>query len=73
MAKVDNAPVEVTGIWLVRIGDAAIVRAEIGGQWVEVIREGYDGSYSHIVEPGGMRLAAVDARKIVDDRDKGSH
>lgn len=49
-----TAPVSVTGIWLKRIGDDVIVDAEICGQWVEVIREHHDGSFSHIVEPGGM-------------------
>jgi len=60
--KIDNAPVAVTGIWLVRLGDHAIVKAEIDGVWVEVIREGYDGSFSHIVEPGGMRGARDKAK-----------
>jgi hypothetical protein len=60
-----NEPVGVTGIWLVRIGDAAIVKAEIDGHWVEVIREGFDGFYSHIVEPGGMRAASKKAREPV--------
>ena len=47
--------VPVTGIWLLRLGDHAIVRAEIDGKWVEVIREHVGGSFSHIVEPAGMR------------------
>ena len=51
----DNTAVPVTGIHLLRIGDQAIVRAEIDGVWVEVIREHVDGSFSHIVEPAGMR------------------
>ena len=63
--KIHNAPVAVTGIWLVRIGNEAIVRAEIDGAWVDVIREGFDGSYSHIVEPGGMRRARDKALEAV--------
>ena len=54
----DYEPVEVTGIWLLRLGNDVFVKAEIDGAWVEVIREGIDGSFSHIVEPGGMRKAA---------------
>jgi len=60
--KIDNTPVAVTGIWLVRSGGHAVVLAEIDGVWVEVIREGYDGSFSHIVEPGGMRWARDKAK-----------
>ncbi len=53
--------VPVTGIHLVRIGGHVIVKAEIDGQWVEVIREWHDGSFSHIVEPLGMRRRQADA------------
>lgn len=49
---------EVTGIHLLQLGDYVIVRAEIDGRWVEVIREHHEGSFSHIVEPGGMRRCA---------------
>jgi len=55
---VSKKGIEVTGIHLLRLGDYAIVNAEIDGQWVEVIKERYDGSFSHIVEPDGMRKAA---------------
>lgn len=51
-------PVEITGIHLVRIGEYAIVTAEIDGKWIEVIRERADDSYSHIVSADGMRSAA---------------
>lgn len=51
------ASVGVTGIHLKRIGDYVIVSAEIGGRWVDVINERHDGSFSHIVEPGGMLKA----------------
>jgi hypothetical protein len=56
--KIDNKPVEVTGIHLFRLGSRVIVKAEIDGHWVEVIREVWDANFSHIVEPGGMRHAA---------------
>lgn len=49
--------VVVTGIHLFRLGDYVVVRAEVDGKWVEVIRERFDGSFSHIVEPGGIRAA----------------
>lgn len=54
-------PVPVTGIHLVRLGDYVVVKAEIDGKWVEVIREHHDGSFSHIVEPNGMRSRAQKA------------
>lgn len=53
--------VPVTGIQLVRLGDYVVVRAEIDGKWVDVIREHHDGSFSHIVEPLGMRRRQADA------------
>jgi hypothetical protein len=51
--------VSVTGIHLVAEGGDAVVRVEIDGRWVEVIREGLDGPFSHIVEPGGIEQAAA--------------
>jgi hypothetical protein len=54
-----NNPVAVTGIHLLRIGDSVIVRVEIDGKWVEVIREQVDGLFSHIVEPSGIRARAL--------------
>ncbi len=56
-----QTPVPVSGIHLVRIGDYVVVKAEIDGKWVEVIREHHDGSFSHIVEPLGMRRRQADA------------
>src|SRR5690606_17473032 len=50
----DKEPVGVTAIWLKNIGEHVIVEAEIGGKWVEIIRERADGAYSHIVESGGI-------------------
>lgn len=53
--------IEVMGIHLLRLGSYVIVRAEIDGRWVEVIKE-YDPDgktpFSHIVEPGGIREAS---------------
>ena len=49
--------VPVEGIRLRKDGDYTVVDAEIGGTWVEVIRERSDGAFCHIVEPGGMFAA----------------
>lgn len=66
-------PVAVTGIHLVKSGAFTLVRAEIDGRWIEVIREHSDGPFSHIVEPGGMRQAARTSQETnmsaEDDRD----
>ena len=48
----DNVP--VMGIRLRTDGDYAVVDAEIGGSWIEVIRERSDGEFCHIVEPSGI-------------------
>lgn len=37
-------------VWLRREGDHAIVLVEVDGEWREVIRERYDGQFSHIWE-----------------------
>ena len=55
------APIAVEGVWLVRLGDQAIVRVEIDGRWIDVIEEHIDGSFSHIVEPAGIRGRAEKA------------
>jgi hypothetical protein len=47
----------LTAVMLVRKGDYVAVEVEIDGRWVEVIRERYDGYFSHIVEPAGIRRA----------------
>lgn len=62
---------EVTAIKLVRLGRDAVVLAEMLGRWVEVIREPYDGCYSHIIEDGGLRRAAAEALAIGDLVDSG--
>ena len=46
--------IEITGVWLVRLGDKAIVRVEIDGRWIDVIEEHAEGSFSHIAETGGI-------------------
>ena len=46
--------VPVMGIRLRKEGEYTIVDAEIGGVWIEVIRERSDGEFCHIVEPSGM-------------------
>lgn len=49
-------------IWLRREGDFAVVLVEkTKGVWVEVIRERYDGAFSHIVEPSGIETALAKA------------
>lgn len=51
--------VSVSGIHLVAEGRDIVVRAEVDGRWVEVIRELNDGPISHIVEPGGIQKGKV--------------
>lgn len=46
--------VPVAGIRLRKDGQHTVVDAEIGGAWIEVIRERTDGEFCHIVEPDGM-------------------
>lgn len=52
-------PVCITGVWLRREGAEhsgdAVVLVEFGGEWVEIIRERFDGNFSHIAEPLGIR------------------
>jgi hypothetical protein len=47
----------ISGLWLRQEGSDAVVLIEVGGHFVEVIRERSDGPFSHIVEPAGMRNA----------------
>ena len=54
----DKQEICVTGIHLLRLDPYVVVRAEINGKWVDVIRECLDGQFSHIVEPEGMMDAA---------------
>jgi hypothetical protein len=46
--------VPVAGIRLRKSDEHTIVDAEIGGIWVEIIRERSDGEFCHIVEPNGI-------------------
>jgi hypothetical protein len=41
-------------IHLMRQGQHAVVEVEVGELWIPVIRELYDGNFSHIVEPVGI-------------------
>lgn len=52
MSNDDFAP--VMGIRLRKEGKHTVVDAEIGGDWIEVIRELSDGEFCHIVEPSGI-------------------
>jgi hypothetical protein len=58
--------IKITGVSLYRIGKDAIVSLEIGGRWVEVIRERADANYSHICEEGGIAKALTDADRAKD-------
>jgi len=50
--------VAISAVQLFRLGDHAIVRVEVDGEWREVISERIDGSFSHIAEVAGIRAAA---------------
>jgi len=52
MKQAESIP--VLGIRLRKAGKYTVVDAEIGGTWIEVIRELSDGEFCHIVEPSGM-------------------
>jgi hypothetical protein len=58
-----KAPVCVTGVMLRGDGIGAecdmVVSVEIGGLWVDVIRERNSDTISHIVEPLGIRNAQL--------------
>jgi hypothetical protein len=45
----------ITAIHLVRTGNHVLVKAEIDGRFITVIKEHADGVFSHIVEEGGMQ------------------
>jgi hypothetical protein len=64
-AEVSEDAITITGIHLMRHSEHVCVSVEIGGKWVEVIRERHDGSFSHIVEPSGMRKAALMAGLVI--------
>jgi hypothetical protein len=52
---------EITAVWLKRLGDRVLVEAEIGGRWVPLIEEHFDGAFSHIIETGGIRKRLSDS------------
>jgi hypothetical protein len=58
----DDEPitVEITAIWLRRIGNELHVCAEIDGEWRRVITELVDGNISHIAETNGIASAPLD-------------
>ena len=53
--------IAVGGIMLRKSGKYVIVEAEVNGKWKEVIREHEEGSFSHIVEPEGIKKAKPSA------------
>lgn len=50
----NDGSVPVLGIRLRKDGKHTVVDAEIGGAWIEVIRELSAAEFCHIVEPAGM-------------------
>jgi len=56
--------ISVEGIWLRRIGDWVEVLVEIDRKWKTIIREHYDGPFSHICEPNGI---AAEGRYLEHD------
>ena len=60
-APLPEKPVSITGVWLRRKGDQVVVAIEVHGYWVELVSEHYEGNFSHIVEPSGMRRRIAEA------------
>lgn len=56
--------ISITGVHLKRIGEHVIVSVEIGGRWVDVIKEHHDSNFSHIVESLGIRRAYGDVLAV---------
>jgi len=56
----------ITAIQLVSIGDYALVKAEIEGRWVTLIKEHVDGAFSHIIEADGIQRI-IDAVIEIED------
>ena len=60
---------DITGLCLKREVDDMVVSIEVGGKWINVIREPAEGPISHIVEPAGMEKSVKEAEnKASDDR-----
>lgn len=58
--------IEYPNLWLTREGDFTDVRIEINKQWITLIRENYDGHFSHIIRSSGIKRLitnAIDARE----------
>ncbi len=54
-------PIEVTGVWLRREGDQAVLLVEVEGEWLIACREALDGGpFSHVVEPAGIASGEPD-------------
>jgi ribosomal protein L37AE/L43A len=54
MQRVGLESVAVEGVWLRRIGDWVEVLVEMNRNWKTIIREHFDGPFSHICEPDGI-------------------
>jgi hypothetical protein len=44
-------------LMLVAEGEYAILKMEVNGAWIELIRERLDSPFSHIIEPAGIEKA----------------
>lgn len=55
MSEMQEKTMSITGVMLRAEGDDAIVELEIGGVWHQIIRCDMRSSFSHIVEPSGMK------------------
>lgn len=57
----------ISGAWLRREGNHAVMALEIDGQWVDVSRELAEGHFSHIVEVGGIEARVRKAKGLPDE------
>lgn len=64
-------PISITGLWLRREGQHAVVLAEMGGEWIEVIRDLAEGPFSHIAEPAGIYARLEAARTVLSSTGTG--
>ncbi len=44
-------------LWLVAEGEYVILKIEVNGKWIELIKERLDAPFSHIIEPAGIEKA----------------
>lgn len=42
-------------LWLVAEGEHAILKIEVNGEWITLIKERLDSPFSHIIEPLGIQ------------------